>query len=168
MSDSYNHEGYTGEEERDEHEFVNEEDVEVYGEALEQLGSLGEAAPFTLGEPYASEPYADEVGVPENLLEDDLSDDTTEYSEAEFHDETRIAEHVVEDLDLGEALYYEKDLDYQHMDGKGFEDELENLEEVIDFGDDGEGAVSLHDEDEVAERNPGPGAEQHDAKTFGG
>lgn len=162
MSDTYNRKGSTGEEELDEHEFVNEEDVEVDGEALEQLGTLDEAAPFTLGEP-----YADEIGVPENLLEDDLSDDTTEYSEAEFHDETRMAEHVVEDLDLGEAFYYEKDLDYQHMDGKGFDDELKNLEEVIDFGDDGESTVSLHGEDEVAERNPGPGAERHDAKTFG-
>lgn len=162
MSDNYDHEGYTGEEELGEHEFVNEEDVGVDEEALEQLGTLDEATSLTLGEP-----YADEVSFPENLLEDDLSDDTTEYSEAEFHDETRMAEHVVEDLDLGEALYYEKDLNYEHLDGKGFEDELENLEEVIDFGD-AEGAVSLHDEDEVAERNPGPGAEQHDAKTFGG
>lgn len=70
-----------------------------------------------------------EIGYPENLREDDLSDDTTEYSEAEFHDETRAAEHEVEDLDLGEALYYEKDLDYQHMDGKGSEATLENLED---------------------------------------
>lgn len=160
MSDNYDHEGYTGTED-DESEFVNEEDLKVYEEALIDLDPLDEAVPLAGGQ------LADEIGVPENLREDDLSDDTTEYSEAEFHDETRMAEHVVNDIDLGEALYYEKDLDYQHIDGKGFEDELENLEDTVDFGNEDENAVELRDEDEVAESNPGPGAEKHGPGTRG-
>jgi len=164
MSDNYNHEEYTGEEDLDENEdeFVTEEDAELYEEELEELDLLDDEDAEAL-----DDVDGDEVGYPENLREDDLSDDTTEYSEAEFHDETRMAEHVVEDLDLGEALYYEKDLDYQHMDGTGFEDELENLEDNIGFGDEGEDTVELRDENEEAERNPGPGAEKHGPETSG-
>jgi hypothetical protein len=56
---------------------------------------------------------ASEELLPDELVNDagELDDVSTEWNEAEFHDETNDAEHLVEDQDLGEAVYNEEMFD---------------------------------------------------------
>jgi hypothetical protein len=48
--------------------------------------------------------------------EEDLEDTSTEYNEAEFHDETNDAANIVDDLDLGEAVYNEEMFDEDDLE----------------------------------------------------
>ncbi len=56
---------------------------------------------------------ASEELLPDELVNDadELDDVSTEWNEAEFHDETNDADHLVEDQELGEAVYNEEMFD---------------------------------------------------------
>lgn len=60
---------------------------------------------------------ASEELLPDELVNDadELEDVSTEYNEAEFHDETNDAEHLVEDQDLGESVYNEEMFDDEEL-----------------------------------------------------
>jgi hypothetical protein len=60
---------------------------------------------------------ASEELLPDELVNDagELDDVSTEWNEAEFHDETNDADHLVEDQDLGEAVYNEEMLDEEDL-----------------------------------------------------
>lgn len=61
---------------------------------------------------------ASEELLPDELVNDadELDDVSTEWNEAEFHDETNDAEHLVEDQDLGEAVYSEEIFDDEDLE----------------------------------------------------
>ena len=114
---------------------------DVYAEEQEYIGEM-DRLEGVAGTPDTPDDYPDDT-YPENMSEDDLEDTSTEYTEAEFHDEQRTGEKLVNDIDLGEALYYERDNDVHHMDGPIDEDE--RLDEDDDEAR--EGAYSESDPD---------------------
>ncbi|HEX7022916.1 MAG TPA: hypothetical protein VF171_08660 [Trueperaceae bacterium] len=66
---------------------------------------------------------------PQDFPKADLEDVSTNYTEGGYEDENRSADNIVSDLDMGEAVYYERDNDYEHMDGPVEDDEELNDED---------------------------------------